>query len=186
MPELGRSPGGGHSNPPQYSCLEDPMAWDAWQATVHGVQRVGHEYLSLCWTWVSFFLKKISVIEISLFKLASWKSLPYWILFYYRPQVIFWRLVSFIRGRGLCIWSALRHLFSHYGYMKWPQGSRISACLLVKILLLAWNWEPSVNRTTLKPLTVWGTTNCGKFSKRWKRQTTWPASWETHMQVKKQ
>ena len=37
-----------------------------------------------------------------------------------------------------------------------------------------------------KPLTVWITTNCGKFFKRWEYQTTWPASWETYMQVKKQ
>ena len=40
--------------------------------------------------------------------------------------------------------------------------------------------------TMLKPLTVWITTNCGKFWKRWKYQTTWPASWETCMQVRKQ
>ena len=37
-----------------------------------------------------------------------------------------------------------------------------------------------------KPLTVWITTNCGKFLKRWESQTTWPASWEICMQVKKQ
>ena len=37
-----------------------------------------------------------------------------------------------------------------------------------------------------KPLTVWITTNCGKFLKRWEYQTTWPASWEIWMQVKKQ
>ena len=40
--------------------------------------------------------------------------------------------------------------------------------------------------TTLKPLNMWITTNCGKFFKRWDYQTTWPASWETHMQAKKQ
>ena len=40
--------------------------------------------------------------------------------------------------------------------------------------------------TTPKPLTVWITTNCGKFWKRWEYQTTWPASWEICMQVKKQ
>ena len=40
--------------------------------------------------------------------------------------------------------------------------------------------------TTLKPLTVWFKTNCGKFSKRWEYQITLPASWETCMQVKKQ
>ena len=27
---------------------------------------------------------------------------------------------------------------------------------------------------------------CGKFWKRWEYQTTWPASWETHMQIRKQ
>ena len=37
-----------------------------------------------------------------------------------------------------------------------------------------------------KPLTVWITTNCGKFFKRWEYQTTLPASWEICMQVKKQ
>ena len=33
---------------------------------------------------------------------------------------------------------------------------------------------------------VWIPINCGKFWKRWEYQTTWPASWETYMQVKKQ
>ena len=40
--------------------------------------------------------------------------------------------------------------------------------------------------TMSKPLTVWTTTNFGKFLKRWEYQTTWPASWEICMQVKKQ
>ena len=40
--------------------------------------------------------------------------------------------------------------------------------------------------TVPKPLTVWITTNCGKFLKRWAYQTTWPASWEICMQLKKQ
>ena len=40
--------------------------------------------------------------------------------------------------------------------------------------------------TMPKPLTVWITINCGKFWKRWEHQTTWPASWETYMQVRKQ
>ena len=37
IPESGRSPGGGHGNPLQYSCLENPRARGAWQATVHRV-----------------------------------------------------------------------------------------------------------------------------------------------------
>ena len=40
--------------------------------------------------------------------------------------------------------------------------------------------------TTPKPLTVWITTNCGKFFKRWEYQTTLAAFWEIHVQVKKQ
>ena len=40
--------------------------------------------------------------------------------------------------------------------------------------------------TTLRSLTVWITTNCGKFLKRWEYSTTLPVSWETYMQVKKQ
>ena len=38
----GRSLGGGHGNPLQYSCLENPMDKGAWRATVQGSQRVGH------------------------------------------------------------------------------------------------------------------------------------------------
>ena len=37
-----------------------------------------------------------------------------------------------------------------------------------------------------KPLSVWITINCRKFSKRWKYQTTWSASWQICMKVRKQ
>ena len=40
---LGRFPGGGHANPLQCSCLENPMDRDSWQAVVHWSQRVGHD-----------------------------------------------------------------------------------------------------------------------------------------------
>ena len=39
VPGSGRSPGGGHSNPLQYSCLKNPMDRGAWQATVHRVEK---------------------------------------------------------------------------------------------------------------------------------------------------
>ena len=44
----------------------------------------------------------------------------------------------------------------------------------------------SASLTKPKTLTVWITTNCGKFFKSWEYQTTLPASWEICMQVKKQ
>ena len=53
-------------------------------------------------------------------------------------------------------------------------------------------WESSRKTSTFalltvtKSLTVWITTNCGKFWKRWEYQATWYASWGICMQVKKQ
>ena len=39
VPGLGRSPGGGHGSPLQYSCLENSMDRTAWWAIVHGVTK---------------------------------------------------------------------------------------------------------------------------------------------------
>ena len=39
IPGLGSSPGGGHSSPLHYSCLENPMDRGAWWAIVHGVAK---------------------------------------------------------------------------------------------------------------------------------------------------
>ena len=39
IPGTGRSPGGEHGNPFQYSCLKNPMDRGAWRATVHGVTK---------------------------------------------------------------------------------------------------------------------------------------------------
>jgi len=39
IPGLGRSPGGGHGDPFQYSCLENPMDRGAWRAAVHRVAK---------------------------------------------------------------------------------------------------------------------------------------------------
>ena len=39
IPGSGRSPGGGHGNPLQYSCLENSIDKGAWRATLHGVSK---------------------------------------------------------------------------------------------------------------------------------------------------
>ena len=41
IPGLGRSPGGGHDNLLQYSCMENSMDRGAWWATVHGIVKSG-------------------------------------------------------------------------------------------------------------------------------------------------
>ena len=43
----GRSPGGGCGNPPQYSCLENPMDRGARRAIIHGSQKVRHDWSDL-------------------------------------------------------------------------------------------------------------------------------------------
>ena len=57
----------------------------------------------------------------------------------------------------------------------------------------SWKKQESSRKTSIsalltmpKPFTLWITINCGKFWKRWEYQTTWSASWETCMQVRKQ
>ena len=39
IPGSGRSPGGRHNNPRQYSCLENPMDRRAWWTIGHGVTK---------------------------------------------------------------------------------------------------------------------------------------------------
>ena len=44
IPALGRSPGGGHGNPLQCSCLENSMDRGAWWATVHGIRKESEQF----------------------------------------------------------------------------------------------------------------------------------------------
>ena len=53
-PESGRSPRGGHGNPLQYSCLENPMDRGAWLVTVYGVTN--------CWTWMKWLWGRHGII----------------------------------------------------------------------------------------------------------------------------
>ena len=46
IPGSVRSPGEGNGNPLQYSCLENPIDREAWQATVHEVARVRHDLVT--------------------------------------------------------------------------------------------------------------------------------------------
>ena len=72
----------------------------------------------------------------------------------------------------LCLEKAEEQSHCHIGSSKKQESSRETST--------------SALLTMPKPLTVWITTNCRQFWKRWEYQTTWPASWEICVQVKKQ
>ena len=57
IPGLGRCPGGGHGNPLQYSCLENPTDGGARLRSM-GSQRVGHDWSNLADTHAKIFKKK--------------------------------------------------------------------------------------------------------------------------------
>ena len=87
IPELGRSPGGEHNNPLQYSCLEESVDRGAWRATVHRVTKsVGHDWSDsahsrpfCCPNTVSLFLYFWLLYD-RLPKLLSLKSHQGWLL----------------------------------------------------------------------------------------------------------
>ena len=59
----GRSPGGGHVNPLQYSCLENPMDKGAWQAIVHGVAKSQTQLRQL--STVELYVSLLCIIQVS-------------------------------------------------------------------------------------------------------------------------
>ena len=59
IPGLGRSPGGGHGNPLQYSCLENPMDRGARWATVHGVAKSWTQLKWLSMQHTNYRLKEV-------------------------------------------------------------------------------------------------------------------------------
>ena len=70
IPGLGRSPGEGHGNTLQYSCLENPVDREPWQATVHRVKK--------SWKW----LKRLSTHAcVTSPQLTSYSVIKRWKLF---------------------------------------------------------------------------------------------------------
>ena len=75
----GRSPGDGNGNPLQYSCLEKPMDRGAWQATVHGATRVGHDLATKPPLWYYSWEKNLCLSGPMRFKSMLFKSQLFWI-----------------------------------------------------------------------------------------------------------
>ena len=69
IPGLGRSPGEGNGNLLQYSCLENPMAWGAWRATVPGVAKSQTRLSDFTFTFHSHALEE---------EMATYSSILVW------------------------------------------------------------------------------------------------------------
>ena len=67
-----------------------------------------------------------------------------------------------------------------------PREQNVNICWIMRKQGNSRKTSISASLTTLKPFTVWITTNYGKFLNRWVYQTTLPISWETCMWLKKQ
>ena len=75
------------------------------------------------------------------------------------------------------------------GYFTVYKGTRDQIANICWIIKKAREFQKNIHFCSTdyaKAFDVWITINCGKFWKRWEYQTTWPASWEICMQVRKQ
>ena len=71
-------------------------------------------------------------------------------------------------------------------FRKWTRDQVANILWIIEKARESIKTSASASLTTLKALTVYMTTTCGKFFRRWEYQTILPASWETSMQAKKQ
>ena len=79
IPGLGRSPGGGHSNPLQYSCLENPTDRGAWQAAVHRVAnhwtRLKQPSMHACRSGKCFWDCEVVYTNVRIARCFKWRGL---------------------------------------------------------------------------------------------------------------
>ena len=94
---------------------------------------------------------------------------------------------------GLIFKSLIHFYLTFESGIKWGlascRGTREQIVNICWIIEKAREFQKNIyfySLSMLKPLSVWMTTNYGKFFKKWEHQTILPASWEICMQVKKQ
>jgi len=97
-------------------------------------------------------------------------------------------LISHVSKVTLRILQARLQQYMNCGFPDVQAGFRKGIGTRDQTANIRWIIEKESSRKTSMSalLTMWITTNCGKFFKRWVYQTTWSASWKIHMQVKKQ
>ena len=95
IPELGRSAGGGHNNPLQYSCLGNPMDRGAWWATVHRVAKSRTRWSE----WAHWFVHSVCV--------CVWHCTVYTVFFRLNPSSVGSFHVGACRFTSVCIYLAV-------------------------------------------------------------------------------
>ena len=97
-------------------------------------------------------------------------------------------LISHVSKVTLKILQARLQQYMNRGFPDVQAGFRKGRGTRDQTANIRWIIEKESSRKTSMSalLTMWITTNCGKFFKRWVYQTTWSASWKIRMQVKKQ
>jgi len=171
---------------------------EAWHAAVHGVSKSQtrlNNWTELNWKRVLPQNLHLLILSKTLNVHVGWHS-PLFSSFSLRctcsfPAFLFPVLLRFLSiGEGTCFvilqgkWGGFSGLKS-YSFLFYYKRQKVLAQYFLKTLFISVQFSHSVV-TMPKPLTVWITINCGKFWKRWEYQTTWSASWETCMQVRKQ
>ena len=139
-----------------------------------------HDYLNNDYFAICFLFQSIN------------KSLPHYLISFYPCKiVVFFKLSS---HKIQILQARLQRYVKHeipdvQDSFRKGRGTRDQTANICWIIKKAREFQKNIYFCLIdyaKPLTVWITINCGKFWKRWEYQTTWPASWETCMQVRKQ
>ena len=187
----------------KYSCLANPMDGGTWYAAVHGVAKSRTRLSDFTFTFHFHALEKEMATHSSV---LAWRipetgapgGLPS--LWSHRVRHDWSDLAAAAAAAHaskvmLKILQARLQQYMNCELSDVQAGFRKGKGTRDQIANIRWIMEKAreVQKNTYfcfivmpKPLTVWITINCGKFFKRWEYQTTWPASWETYMQVKKQ
>ena len=79
-PGSGRYPGEGNGEPLQYSCLENPMDWEAWWARVRGVTKrpISATIYLMCLMWLTYLkCRELSQKNLKMFLQEVWTYVTY-------------------------------------------------------------------------------------------------------------
>ena len=164
IPSLGQvdSPGGGHGNPVQYSCPENPMDRGAWRAAVHEAAKSQiqlSDWTMTSWHWVRSSLCPLSKMPDSKLKVIEWLVLKWFEddllhrLDIFNPvlQVIFKHLIPYFTGRWNLQWVASESFIFYFPLLVKIQIWKAGSEQFTQILLEQFTTIPVVNETIHVP-----------------------------------